>query len=255
MTHDFGLITSRASALVPMLASTSTAQQANLLLNPHFERIEPLGGAFGRPSDWLASAFSPVAGAVTATCPAALTPRARHRTGVAWLNDSLPSDTVPRPPAALYQTVTLGAGAYRFGGRLAVRIWDQALDAVGRRVLIGSQAYLRLYRGKVAFDPASRAPAGVDGTLLGSIDLSPQRFAFGDFRRPPSIGTTVRFAYLAFDIYEETFALDLAGPVEVTMQLVVLPVEPAGDAGADRLVPLTHLTVLADRVFLEPTVA
>ncbi|MCU0928762.1 MAG: hypothetical protein MUE62_06115 [Burkholderiaceae bacterium] len=253
MIHGVAVTPSRTLNLAAELALRSPPPVCeNLLLNPRFERTEALGGTFRRPTDWLASAFSPVCGVVTAACPAALTRRARHGASVAWLNDSLPAHAEPGPPAALYQTLTLAPGAYRFGGRLALRIWDAALDAVGRRVLSASQAHVRLYRGTVAFDPHTGAPAGVDGTLLGAIDVSPNRFAYGEFRRAPSVDALVRFAYVAFDRYEDTVVLDGATSSEVTLQLVVVPVAQQGGIDACGLVPLTHVTLLADHLFVEP---
>lgn len=249
MIHGIGTLPSRAPAW--RMPVSPPARASNLLCNPAFERTEALDSAFRRPSDWQASAFGPHAGAVMAACPAPLSGRRAGRgASVAWLNDSLPACT-PRRPTALYQTLRLDRGAYRFGGRFALRIWDASLDPATRRVLNASRVFLRAYRGSIAHDAATAAPAGVDGTLLAAIDLSPRRFAFGAFRRPPQGGTMVRFAYLGFDTHDDGFALDDAGPCEVTLQLVVQPVAPPGGDDAP-LVPLTHVTVLADHLFVEP---
>lgn len=251
MIHGIGILGSRAPAWLVVPASPAV-RSTNLLCNPAFERTEVLDGAFRRPSDWQASAFGPHAGAVMAACPAPLTGRRAGRgAGVAWLGDGLPN-CAPHRPTALYQTVRLGRGTYRFGGRFALRIWDAALDPATHRVLNASRAFLNAYRGRVARDAATGAAAGVDGTLLASIDLSPRRFAFSAFSRPPRGATMVRFAYLGFDTHDDDFTLEGAGPCDVTLQLVVQPVAPpAGDAGP--LVPLTHVTVLADHLFVEPT--
>lgn len=250
MIHGIGIPTSRAPAWLVVPAAPAV-RSTNLLRNPAFERTEALDGAFRRPSDWQASAFGPHAGAVMAACPAPLTGRRAGRgAGVAWLGDGLPS-CAPHRPTALYQTLRLGRGTYRFGGRFALRIWDAALDPATRRVLNSSQVFLNAYRGSVAHDAGARAPAHVDGTLLASIDLSPRRFAFGAFRRPPRGATMVRFAYLGFDTHDDVFALDEPGPCDVTVQLAVQPVAPpAGEGGP--LVPLTHVAVLTDHLFVEP---
>lgn len=246
MIESQGLAAVRASAVAAALTSSAPPARENLLRNGGFERSEPLGGVFRRPTAWRASAFSPAAGAVTAACPAALARRARPDASVAWLNDSLPG---AGRPACLYQTVTLDRGPYRFGGRLAVRIWDSALDAAARRVTSASQAFLRLYRGPIDFETPSST--GGPRMLLGSIDLSPQRFAFGAFRRVAAVGSMVRFAYLAFDLYEDTFVLDGDGPFDVTLQLEVVPRVPGGEVGPHRLVALTQITLLADHLFIE----
>lgn len=243
------LVPLRAPALAAALAAPAPPARLNLLLNPAFDHTEALGGAFRRPSHWRASAFSPVAGAVTTACPAALTARRNGRgASVAWVDDSLPSAAPPCRPAVLYQTLRLGRGTYRFGGRIALRVWGAALDDAERRVSNASQAFLRLVLG--AGDDA--APAGVEPAVLATIDLSPQRFAFGAFRRVPSVGATVRFAYAGFDPYEETVRLDGDGPFDVTLQLGVVPRAPAGGLEAERLVALTQTTLVADHLFVEP---
>ena len=238
----------------PALATSAVpAAPANLLRNPGFEHTEALGGAFRRPSGWRASAFSPVAGAVTTACPAALTARRSGRgASVAWVNDSLPSGAPPGRPAALYQTLRLGPGTYRFGGRMALRIWDAALDEAGRRVLNASQAFLRLVLGAGALDDGGDGRAGGESQVLGTLDLSPQRFAHAAFRRVSSVGATTRFAYLGFDTHEGTVRLDGDGPVDVTLQLGVVPCAPAGGLEAERLVALTQTTIVADVLFVEP---
>lgn len=243
------------SRLPPPAVGTSAtpAAVANLLRNPAFEQTEALGGAFRRPLHWAASAFSPACGAVTTACPAALTPRRTGRgTSVAWVSDSLPSAGEAGRPATLHQTLRLAPGAYRFGGRIALRVWDAALDDGRRRVLNESQAFLRLARVAGSADDGGDLPAGRQGRVLGAIDLSPRRFAYAAFRRVPSVGATASFAYLGFDTHECVVRVDGDGPADVTLQLGVAPCAPAGGLAAERLVALTHTTVVADYLFVEP---
>lgn len=236
-----------------VVTSAPPAAVGNLLRNPAFEHTEALGGAFRRPLHWGASAFSPACGAVTTACPAALTPRRTGRgASVAWVNDSLPWAGGAGRPAALHQTLRLAPGAYRFGGRIALRVWDAALDDGGRRVLNESQAFLRLVRGDGLPQDGGDGPAGSDVRVLGAIDLSPRRFAHAAFRRVPSVGATARFAYLGFDTHESMVRVGGDGPADVTLQLGVVPRAPAGGLAAERLVALTQTTIVAEYLFVEP---
>lgn len=149
----------------------------------------------------------------------------------------------------MYQTVALQEGAYRFGGDVAMAMWGVA---VGDNE---SEAFLRIYAGEITFGSGG-APNGASGALLASIDLSPARFATGDFFI--TLGATGAFRGRQFETFEGFFTLD--SDSLVTMQLVILPkrdspvtAPPYSDTGNVGRSEASSLTLWADNLFIEAT--
>lgn len=165
---------------------------------------------------------------------------------VATVNSSLPPGALPMP-VAMYQTVDLQAGAYRFGGDFAMSIFTEAVGD------IETEAFLRIYAGGITFN--SGVPTIAGGSLLAAIDLSPGRFDPGDFFSGGA-GLSPVGSSRQFQTFDGVFTL--ANDSLVTMQVVVLPkrtkpVNPPYSTGDSGLIRATNLTLWADNLFIERT--
>jgi hypothetical protein len=258
-------------ALGAALVTAPHAAKANFLLNGNFETTITTVLTFGYPTpappgapsfdlrtafpNWAASAWNGLGGASGGSCPTSIfgLPGCVLRGNVANVQDDVTFSALPRP-AALYQTVELQPGAYRFGGDFALAMRD---IAVGDNQ---SQAFLRIYQGSIVFDGTDprNPPIGATGALLASIDLSPAQFANSEFTLVH--GILDNLLARPFETFEGLFEVTGTDPADVTMQLVVLPRRTTA-AGPPRyssdpesaLIQATSLRVYADNLFIEAT--
>jgi hypothetical protein len=205
--------------------------------------------------NWAASAWNGLSGAEGGSCPITVfgLNGCILRGNVADIQDSLPAGALPRP-VALYQTVELQPGAYRFGGDFAMSIVNLSLGDNE------SQAFLRIYQGSIVLDGTDprNPPIGATGALLASIDLSPGQFANTELNLVHGILNNLLAR--PFETFEGLFEITGTDPVDVTMQLVVLPKRTTpitsppyiNDPGAARI-QATSLRVYADNLFIERT--
>lgn len=251
---------SRALAFGAALLLAPAAAQANVLLNGSFENIVIVGssaGGFPVPAPpntpdynksigfqhWAASAHNGLDGIDGAACPAAFGFGCTGKGNwVATVESALPKWALPTP-VALYQTVDLQAGAYRFGGDFAMSIVNVAVGD------IQTEAFLRIYAGGITFDSFG-VPTIASGSLLASIDLSPGRFNPADFFiQGQGLSSSVRARQ--FQTFEDVFTL--ASDSLVTMQIVILPKRTDPLPPNSNLVWMTSLTLWADNLFIERT--
>lgn len=253
--------------LAATLALAPAAAQANVLLNGSFENTVIVGssaGGFPVPAPpnipdydktiafqhWAASAYNRLGGIDGFACPAAFAFGCIGKGNwVATLNSSLPKEALPMP-VAMYQTVGLQAGAYRFGGDFAMSMFAAA---VGDNE---TEAFLRIHAGGIAFDSVG-VPTIAGGSLLAAIDLSPGRFDPSEFFIEGQ-GLSPVGKSRQFQTFEDVFLL--ANDSLVTMQIVILPkrtkpvtVPPYNDTGSAGLILATNLTLWADNLFIERT--
>lgn len=254
-----------AVALGAALLAVPQAAQANFLLNGSLEATVTVGssaGGFPVPAPpntpdfdkriafqhWAASAYNALGGMEGFACPAAFGAGCSDKGSyVASMQSDVTASGLPRP-VAMYQTVDLQAGAYRFGGDVAMAMWAVA---VGDNE---SEAFLRIYAGEITFGSGG-APNGASGALLASIDLSPAQFAMGDFSITLGDGA---FRGRQFETFEGLFTLD--SDTLVTMQLVILPkrdsavtAPPYSNTGEAGRSQASSLTLWADNFFIEAT--
>jgi hypothetical protein len=219
------------------LIAAPQAVKANLLKNPKFELVTPVGTELA-PNDWTVSALNPLGGVAVEACPGFFGSGCSDKGSyVALLQDEIPQGVLPKP-VALSQAVTLNPGAYRFGGEFALFIWEDSLGPTS--VINESNVFLSIFSGVAPFPV----------TPLGRIDLSPQRFTPADFSI--TIGSGPFFKATQFKSFEDVFTVPGSTPVTVTLQLVVLPKVPPGTASDDRL-RLSSVFVFADNMFLDRT--
>jgi hypothetical protein len=221
------------------LIAAPQAVKANLLKNPKFELVTPVGNPPDlSPNDWTVSWLNPAGGVAVLACPGFFGSLCSDKGSyVALLSDSIPQGVLPKP-VALSQAVTLNPGAYRFGGEFALFIWEDSLGPTS--VINESEVFLSIFSGVAPFPI----------TPLGRIDLSPQRFTPADFSI--TIGSGPFFKATQFKSFEDVFTVPGSTPVTVTLQLVVLPKVPPGTASDDRL-RLSSVFVFADNMFLDRT--
>lgn len=256
-----------ALALGVALIAAPRAAEANLLLNGSLEAtVTVKRGSSGFPvpappgtpdfdevigfQSWAVSAHNRLGGIAGSACPAAFGLGCSGKGNwVATVNSSLPSGALPTP-VAMYQTVGLQAGAYRFGGDFAMSIFAVAVGD------IETEAFLRIYAGGITFDSFG-VPTIAGGSVLAAIDLSPGRFDPNDFFIE-GMGLSPVGKSRRFETFDEVFTL--ASDSLVTMQVVILPkrtkpvaMPPYNDTGSAGLVQATNLTLWADNLFIEPT--
>lgn len=226
------IITERGTSGYPSPAPSET---------PNFNQV------IGFPH-WAVSAHNRAGGIEGSTCPPAFGFGCIGKGNwVATVNSSLPPGALPTP-VAMYQTVDLQAGAYRFGGDFAMSIFAVAVGD------IETEALLRIYAGGITF--SSGVPTGASGSLLASIDLSPGRFDPNDFFITGE-GLSPLGQSRQFQTFQEVFLLE--SDSLVTMQIVVLPkrtrtvTTPPYDTGSAGLIQATNLTLWADNLFIERT--
>lgn len=255
-----------AVAVGASLLAVPQAAEANFLLNGSLEATVTVGssaGGFPVPAppgtpdfnkriafeDWAASAYNALGGMEGFACPAAFGAGCSDKGSyVASMQSDATASALPRP-VAMYQTVALQAGEYRFGGDVAMAMFAAA---VGDNE---SEAFLRIYAGEITFGSGG-APNGASGALLASIDLSPAQFDTGDFSI--TLGGTGALRGRQFETFEEVFTLD--SDSLVTMQLVILPkrvspvtAPPYIDTGEAGRIEASSLTLWADNLFIEAT--
>ncbi|WP_291299046.1 hypothetical protein [Elioraea sp.] len=214
--------------------------KANFLINSTFEQVTSTGGQFPQfsPDNWIVSAVNGSGGVVAIACPTFFGSGCAGKGNyVTTLQDAIPQGVLPKP-VAFSQTVTLNPGDYRFGGEVALFVWQDALGTSS--VLNESNVFLSIFTGVAPFPV----------TLLGRIDLSPQEFTPADFSITTGSGPIFRAK--PFELFEDVFSVSGTDPIVVTMQLVVLPKLPPNTSSDDRF-PLSSVTVYADNMFLEAT--